>query len=132
MKTPIIATIIAAVLMAGCASLTPGQQATITTTEQTIATAATIAAPLVGNKTLSNYLYAISSVATAYGKSPVPTSIAAATAPIPGLAGVVLPLITGANNGPKTQALIAGAAQILATVAPAVTTNATSAAASVP
>jgi hypothetical protein len=101
-------------LMAGCANLTPGQQATITLTENTLATAAQIAAPLVANKTLSNYLYGAAAVATAYGSQPVPTTILQTTLPIPGLAGTVLPLVTGKSNGPKTTAIINGAAAILA------------------
>jgi hypothetical protein len=104
-------------LTIGCGTLTPAQQATITTTEQDIALAAQVAAPLVGNKTLSNDLYAISAVATAYGNAPVPANIVQATTPLtPQLAAAVLPLVTGKNNGPKTQAIIAGAAALLATL----------------
>jgi hypothetical protein len=125
MKTKLIAlSLLGLIAGIGCANLTPAQQATITTTEQDIALAAQIAAPLAGNKQLSNDLYAVSAVATAYGKAPVPTNILQATTPLtPQLAAAVLPLVTGKANGPKTQAVIAGAAAILASYSTPATTG---------
>jgi hypothetical protein len=112
----------ATLLVAGCAGVS------FTTTADDIASAASLAAGSIGNKTASDYLYALADVATAYGKAPVPTDIATATAPIsPALVATVLPLITGKNNNPKTQALINGAAALLATM-PNATPAATSAA----
>jgi uncharacterized integral membrane protein len=113
----ILSLLLAVFVLASCTS------AQFTTDAQALAKAAQVAAPSVGNKTLSDYLYGLGAVATAYGSAPMPTNIIQATAPIPGLAGVVLPLITGKNNGPKTQALINGAAAILAGFAPAATTG---------
>lgn len=97
-----------------CQSITPQQAATITTTEKTIALAAQVAAPFVGNQKLANDLSAVAFVANSYGSQPVPTNIVQATAGVPALAGVVLPLVTGKNNSPKTVAAINGAALILA------------------
>ncbi len=100
---------LAGVLLNACAGTS------FTTTANMIAQDASITAKAIGNTQASNYLYALAAVAQAYGKAPVPTNIATATAPIsPALVAAVLPLITGANNGPKTQALINGAAAILA------------------
>jgi len=122
-KLGLIALAVTALALTGCASLTPSQQATITTTENTLATAATVAATFTGNKKASSDLYALAAVATAYGKAPVPTNIAQATAPLnPGVVGVVLPLITGKANSPKTQSIIDGAAKILATLPQAIPT----------
>jgi len=104
----------AILLISGCANLTPQQTAAIQTTEKTLALAAQIAAPLVGNKQISDSLYAVAAVANSYGNNPVPTTILQATTQLPAIAGVVLPLVTGSNNSSKTSAIISGAAQILA------------------
>ena len=115
MKNPILITILSAALF-GCTTLTTQQQADITNAEQTLAKAAQIAAPLVPNAKLSNDLYALATVATAYGSQPVPTTVAQATALVPQTAAVVLPLITGTANGAKIQTIINGAAAILSGV----------------
>jgi hypothetical protein len=108
--------VLSVLALCSCSTLTPQQQANITLTENLLATAARIAAPLISNKSISNDLYAVSAVSAAYGSQPVPTSILQATTLIPGLAGTVLPLVTGQANGPRTQAIISGAADILATL----------------
>lgn len=113
MKSIVSALAIASLLLSSCATLTPSQQAQITLTEKTLATAAQIAAPLVSDKKISDGLYALAAVATAYGNQPVPTNVLQATSTLQGVAGVVTPLVTGKENGPRTTALIQGAAALL-------------------
>lgn len=100
----------------GCANLTSQETTTVTTTEQDIATGAKIAsgvATALGFTAAANDLWAVYTVAQAYGTQTVPTNILAATVQLPGIASTVLPLVTGKANGPKTQAIIAGAAQLV-------------------
>lgn len=88
--------------------------ATITMTEKDLALAAKIAAPLVGDQRIANDLDALSAVSTAYGNAPVPTGVLQATTPLtPQLAAQVIPLVTGKANGPRTQAIISGAAALV-------------------
>jgi len=119
MKTRILAFagLALAALLSSCTT------AEIQTAAQDLATATKAAEPLASNKTLSNILYGLNDVATAYGTAPVPANILGETAILPGLASTITPLITGKANGPKTQSIITAAAGILAAyTGPAATT----------
>jgi len=99
--------------LTGCAWFA-SHQAAIQSDAQALASACQTAEPSVTSKTASDILYGVQAVATAYGSNPVPSSVAQATAILPQIATAIVPLITGSQNNPRTQAVIGLAAQLLA------------------
>jgi hypothetical protein len=110
----------AAAALSGCAWLA-AHQSIIQADAQALAVAIQQAEPLVKNQTASDILYGVQAVAQAYGKTPVPANVAQATAILPQIATAIVPLITGSQNNPRTQAVIGLAAQLLANSTPSPT-----------